>query len=432
MSEKLSTEDKEEIKNGLTALNTHYKEPYIQVKDDLTFASGNHYDDTELATRGDQRPNSVLDMTGKIVKRIVNPTRQTPYKAEIKPTDEDMAEKLAPITEQLQSILDDTVNSQESREAIDTAFSTCVPSGYGDMVMGLDFVDNDSLDQVATIERIIDPTAVKIDPFAEKIDGSDANYAAVVRYIDKVAAEKRHGKDTFINEDDWGDSIYAEWDWKENSIPEVFYYSKEPYKVTRIFAPDGDHHDLGQGQKMPKDVPEGVKTRTITKYKVKLRHLIGETLINTIEIPMENIPIYPVYGEVNYENDSITYSGIVKIVRPIQKGIDNYFNSEQEQVASAPISQWLLAYGQDEGNPDDWNNSNKRVKNLRYKVVRDPESGAIAPPPQRVDNTVQTASLIASRVQLQRDMGEAVGMPDVAFGMLEGANQSGKSVINIE
>ena len=425
---RLDGDRKETIKKNVNDAQDYLGPIYDEVKADLIFDSGGQYSDS-VTTAREGRPCEVLNLVKKYRKRIVNPTKQNPYKAEIEFKDEKLAGQ-TDLQPKLQGILDSTVNSQEGREATLQALSTAVASGYGYVIAGVDFTDDNSMDQKVTLTKVKDPTSIGVSRH-DSIDGSDLRFGFHHDVIDKEVAKELYGEDSVIQKDDWVDSVFSKWDYEQDTVPEMVYYWKEPYKVTRVFDSSGEFKDLEKGMKLPDELPEGVQTRKITKYKVNFVHIVGNNEVDSGELPFDTIPIFPVYGEVKYTEERIKYSGIVDVVRDVQTSINYIKSSESEIISTAPISQWVMATGQAKSRPDDWGESNVKAKVLMYDVVNDPKTGAVmAQPPMRVDNTVQTQSLVATRVQNMRDMGEALGMPDVAFGMVEGTQQSGKSVVS--
>ncbi len=425
---RIDEEKKAEIKKNINDTQEYLGDIYEQVKADLMFESGDQYGGDVLQAR-EGRPNNVLNLTKKYKKRIVNPTKQNPYKAEIEFKDEKLAGQ-TDLQPKLQDLLDNTVNSQGGREATLQALSTAVTSGYGYILAGVDYTDENSMDQKVTITKVTDPTSVGVSRH-NNIDGSDIRYGFHHDRMDKDVAKSLYGDDAVILQEDWMDSLFSKWDYEQDTVPEMVYYWREPYKITRVFDSNGEFQDLEEGMKLPDELPEGVQTRKITKYKVNFVHIVGNEEVDSGELPFDSIPIFPVYGEVKYKDERIQYSGIVDVVRDIQVSINYIKSSEDEMIALSPLSQWVMAVGQAKSHPDDWGESNVKPKVLMYDVITDPKSGAvIAQPPVRVDNMVQTQSLINSRVQNMRDMGEALGMPDVAFGMVEGSQQSGKSVVS--
>ena len=426
---RLKQDKKDEIKRNIDSAHERLNTTYDVVKSDLTFESGNQYTSEQTLARGDSRPSNVVNMCKRVKKRIVNPTKQTPYRAEIHLKDEKIVNESA-LQKKLQDLLDSTINSHKGREAIDTAFSTQVVAGYGGFGIGVEYTDNESMDQKLVLKRKIDPTSVYTSRF-EEIDGSDMRYFFEHDRIDNDVAKELYGDDSIITEGDWSESLFSKWDYEENTTPEMVYYYKDPYKVTRVFDSNGGFRDLEKGEKLPSPLPEEFQKRVITKYKIKFCHIVGSELVEEGELPGETLPWFPCLGELNYSDDKICYTGFISLVRDVQTSINFIKSSEDENIANTPISQWLMAAGQAESNPEDWAESNYSPKILTYDLVSDPKTGAvITTPPQRVDNTVQTQSLIMSRQENISLMMEMLGMPPVAWGQVEGAQQSGASVIS--
>lgn len=419
---RIDSERESEIKERLVQLDKFY-DFREQLKDELCFMSGDQFSQEEQDARGNNRPCLVFNYSKKYKDRIVNPTKQTPYKSTIRHKDDDISGKMD-LEEKLQEILDDTVNSQIGRESIDTSFDTTVTCGYGYIGLGVDYVGDKSLYQKVVLNRVIDPVCAMIEP-GERIDGSDSNFGVYIKTTDSKMAKEKYGEDALIDSAFWAGSMYSILPFDESRTPELMFYEKVNKKIIRGFGEDGT-----QDFEKKEDVPEGMETRVIDKYEVRITKLIGNEVVYDETLPIDSIMIYPFYGEPLYEKERVRYTGLVHLLKDNAKSLNFIENSISEQISVAPISQWAMAEGQDESHPDHWSESNVSTRVLKYDFVKDPETGAMAPPPFRVDNTVQVASLIAAKQDKINSMGVLTGMPDVAFGMLEGANQSAKSVIS--
>lgn len=404
------------VQEKMSTLNGYWSQTYDYMEDQLEFRDGDQWDDKiESERTTDGRPSLVLNMTKTYVNRIVNPMRQNPVGVRINTDDTDFTELLSGIVREVE-------HKSRAVEAYETAYENAVTCGLGWIKVGTDYENDESLEQKISIEIVRNPMSVWLDPFSDRIDGSDAKYGVCVTYMDSKAAKEEYG-DEAVGQGMAGIDIYEKWTVPDDSTADVTYYELETKKIKRYWLEDGTTVD---------EEPEFyVQMREIEEKQCKVVRFVGNKLIGEpMYLPIPFLPLIPVYGDrLNLQRYSdIRLGGLIHWIQDSQKMVNFYASNELELAALAPKSPWVLAEGQVEGYEDIWATANTKSHSfLPYK----PENlhGQMAPPPQRADNTAQTGGLIQSRAQAQQDMGREIGIFDSMFGAVEAANEAGKTNI---
>jgi hypothetical protein len=286
--------------------------------------------------------------------------------------------------------LEQAVRAVEHRynasEAYDTAFECSCSAGLGWLLVGV-YDEKGRAKVRVTSPR--NPCSVYIDPWSQQIDGSDAEWAVVVGYLNKKRAIREYGEEIDGSID--GLDCYSSFAVPSDSIAEVLLYTRKD---------DGFE---------------------VTKF-------VGQKPVETSFIAdCPYVPVVPVYGDfVDMENSTLHVAGIVRKVRDAQRMVNFYASNEAELAALAPRSPFVAAFGQTEGAENDWATANSKAHDvLKYNPIS--VAGVLVPRPDRVDNTAQTAPLIASKTDSIAMFSRLTGMGDHMWG--SGQSESGISRI---
>ena len=158
---------------------------------ELDFSSGNHWSDAEKKIRAG-RPCLVIDKTQKYVDKVAGYFRQNPPGSVVKPrynASQDVAKILTGYTRSL-------LSSQSAKACIQTAGEHLTKVGFGYLFVSYDSEGPRAINEfIPRLVRVEDPRSVRIDPSSTEADGSDAEWAMLLRKVEKERAETLYGKD---------------------------------------------------------------------------------------------------------------------------------------------------------------------------------------------------------------------------------------------
>ena len=413
---------KAKFKSFLSNTSTLYSEQQEFTAWGLRFASGRQWEDGVIERRSnDNRPSVTNNWVRPYGNRIINPIRKNPLRPKIKLADKEL-------TEIIQGKINDIDVNSRSKEAVECAMESQVFGGMGFIRVSTDYIDNENLEQKICIDKVDNPAQCWLGAHQE-IDGSDAREGAFMSYITKDMAIEKWGEEV-AKASSYDLDIYGAWAVPSGSIADATYYHIKEKSHWRYFFEDGSFFD---------EIPDNVEKeeflayvtnkRRVSENVVECHRFVGNAIVEHTTLPIEYIPIIPVYGDRLYleDTDNRKWGGISYWLKDSQQAYNYYKSNELELVSKAPKSPWLVAEGQLEGYEDDWDNANtSSVPYLTYKptsLLQQPVS-----PPFRADNQAQTQGLMQSAMAISQDMGSLIGVTLGMMGEMQGANESGVSV----
>ena len=186
----------------------------------------------------------------------------------------------------------------------------------------------------------------------------------------------------------------------------------EPRSKSYIRAKYGEEWVTDKGVRPIVNVSDNKNVDTmviVTYYRVEdgkctvYRLLNKDFLEKPVQIDLDRVPVFPVYGERCWVNDEVIYQGLVRKAMPIQKVLNYAWTQLAERMAIAPKPTWLTTPEAVENFDDGYRNfSNNLNPLLLYN--RTSEDGKIKyDAPQRLDNRVQfddITGIISSNLEL--------------------------------
>lgn len=179
-----------------------------------------------------------------------------------------------------------------------------------------------------------------------------------------------------------------------------------------IRAKYGEEWVSDRGQMARVNVSDNKSSDTmciVTYYRVEDGHCTVYRLLNDdfleepVQLDLDRVPVFPVYGERTWDCDDVIYQGIVRKGAPIQKILNYSFTQLAERMAQAPKPTWLTRPEAVEDYEDGYRNF---ANNLNPLLLFNPvsEDGKEKyEPPQRMDNRVQfddITGIIGSNLEL--------------------------------
>lgn len=347
----------------------HYKKLLDRIKNDKKYLNDNEWDKEDIEILGSDRSRNKLNVVKNAVRTIVNTYRQAPYKWKV------IDSMLQADSKALNSVSDKFLAQPDNITATLQALENAVSFGLGVLV-----ISNDT-DVMGNVEPVLysirDLDQVYLDADISKLNGSDAEEAAIVELKNKNFIQRTYGIDiTTIDRPEV--DIDEEYDRKEYA-PVVTYYKK---------------------------ANEGVEV-----YK-----LVGNDVIETILLPLTYIPVVPVFGETVYDDDDeFSYTGVVSQMKPIQKLINYAYSNILVRLASSPKNTWLADSEAIEGMEKYYKDSNKTLNPLLIHNSWSPDGKRELPKPERINNEIQLGDVGEMFSQSLQMVNSIIGIPAVGL-----------------
>jgi hypothetical protein len=393
---------------------------------ELDFSSGNHWTDAEKVIRAG-RPCLVVDKTQKYVDKVAGYFRQNPPGALVKPrynASKDVATVLTGYTRSL-------LSSSSAKACIQTAGEHLTKVGFGYLYVSYEAEGPRAINEfVPKLVRIEDPRSVRIDPSSTESDGSDAEWAMLLRKVEKEKAETLYGEDvtsfsglSSSGLEQWTDSnaiVLADYWWKEY-IDDTLYACEDPAT--------GEQFRLWSGEfdKKKKEI-HGLKIKIQHNAKraiVKYALVSGAKVIESKDWPGLHIPIVPAYGRQIWIDGVSTYSGMIGATIDAQKLVDYYVSTSAEVTALAPRVPYWMTPLQAEGHEQSIENS---VVSNPVVLYFNPDP-ANPGQPQRNQQTTDISPLLNAVQAATADLADVTGIYEASLGQ-ESTQKSGVAIEN--
>ena len=308
---------------------------YENIKDDRKYISGDQNDKVDKKLIGDNVTECRLNVVGNAVRTIVNTYLPNQYKWSYENQEE--------LTQKADEFLSDIDNNTAAVEALSNAIAT----GLGVLVFSTDYDIDGSVKPC--LYSVSDVTNVRLDPVATKLNFADAKRAAIIELKPKEWVEDTYGVGSFMEKPLI--DIQDNYDHKQY-MPLVTYYLK--------------------------------KDNAINVYK-----LMGTEVVEQITLPYSYIPVVPVFGEQIWDNGKLTYCGITKQMRPIQRLINYAYRQLILRCAKAPKNTWLADTESTENYGEFYKNSDISLNPfLKYRAWSTDGKRQL-PPPTRLPNNFE-------------------------------------------
>ena len=308
---------------------------YENIKDDRKFIAGDQNDKVDKKLIGDNVTECRLNVVGNAVRTIVNTYLPNQYKWAYEDQEE--------LTQKADEFLSDIDNNTAAVEALSNAIAT----GLGILVFSTDYDIDGSVKPC--LYSVSDVTNVRLDPVATKLNFADAKRAAIIELKPKEWIEETYGVGSFMEKPLI--DIQDNYDHKQY-MPLVTYYLK--------------------------------KDNAINVYK-----LMGTEVVEQITLPYSYIPVVPVFGEQIWDDGKLTYCGITKQMRPIQRLINYAYRQLILRCAKAPKNTWLADTESTENYGEFYKNSDISLNPfLKYRAWSTDGKRQL-PPPTRLPNNFE-------------------------------------------
>lgn len=360
-----------------------YKNLVNRIKDEKKYISTTQYSKADIDVLGEDRTKNQLNVVKNAIRTIINTYRETPYRWRVvdKMTNKDSETMNAAGI----NFLENPDNATAAIEALESATSF----GLGVLVLTTDYgVDGNPEPVMYSISNLDN---VYLDPDITKTNGADAHAAAIVELKSREWVESEFGIDISTIDKPLVD-IDEEYDRKEY-MPLVTYYKKNK---------------------------EGV-----TVYR-----MIGNEIVEAIPLPLTYIPIIPVFGEKCYEDEKLSWTGIVSQMEGVQKLINYAYTNVLIRLAVSPKNQWITDSESIEGNESYFKNSNKTLNPLLIYNSWSSDRKRELPKPERLSNEIPLGDVGEMFSQSLQMVNNIIGIP--AIGLESEVEKSATEVLTNE
>lgn len=280
--------------------NNRFADTMNRAVSDLRRYSGEFWNkDTVKKYKRGKRTNLSLNNWCTLANAISSPMSGSPWHVEL--TDNNMSD--------IQEMIDQVESDSDNKSAIVDAFRKAVLTGYGFVVLST--VEDDMTGEVKLIvESASHIDAIAVDPSCNNVDCSDAEEGAVINYISIKKAKRLYGEDVVPfsypgRECTIAFSQFSQWNIPEDSVAVISYYVKS---------------DTG-----------------VTLYKI-----VGDKVVDTIELSIKFIPIIRFAGNEIYELDQINYNGIVQQTLNLELGANIAYSTLIERVGRSAKANYMV------------------------------------------------------------------------------------------
>lgn len=285
----------------LTKSDDRFSTTIERAVSDMRRYSGDFWDKSTVKKykRG-KKTNLVLNNWNPMVNAISSPISNSPWHIEL--TQDNMGE--------IQTNIDAIESDSDNKSAITDAFRKAVLTGYGFLVVTT-VQDELTGEPKVIVESASHIDAVAIDPNCSNVDCSDAEEGAIINYISVRKAKRLYGEDvvpmSYPNvECSIAFSQFDQWDIPDDSVAVISYFVKN----------DRDFVDM---------------------YKI-----VGDKVVQRMELPIKYIPIIRIAGNEIYESDQINYNGIVQQTMSLVLGTNIAYSTLIERVGRSAKANYMV------------------------------------------------------------------------------------------
>lgn len=345
-----------------------YKDLIERVKEDKKFLSGEQYSKEDIEVLGKDRTANKLNIVRNAVRTVSNTYRECTYRWNVIDT------ATSKNSEMLNQFGINFLENPDNETAVIETLESSVSFGLGVMVVTTDLSIDGSPEPV--LYNVKELTNVYLDPDISKTNGSDATAAAIVELKSRKYVENEYGVD-FSSIDTPEVDIEEEYDRKEY-MPLVTYWTK-------------------------------------VKGVVMCYKMLGNSVIETIQLPMTYIPVIPVFGERAFIDGKPSWTGLVNQMKGLQKLINYAYSNILVRLATSPKNTWLCDSESIEGNEKYFRDSNKTLNPLLIYNKWSGDGKRELEPPQRLSNEIQLGDVGEMFSQSLQMVNTVIGIPAVGL-----------------
>lgn len=346
------------ISDKLEDSSDYYSSLISRKKRDIEIYSGNFWNNDMISTYDrNGRVCSSFTQYSKFANAIVSPFSRSAYHCEIEDNDGKFT--------QIQDEIDKFENDSNTKYTILCAVKNACITGTGFIVLSIE-------DNKIFPELVRDVGQVALDPNIIELDGSDAEYGAIVTYISITKAKRLYGKDV-VNYDKTSklSCIGDQWSIPNDSVPLVSFYEINNSGVCELTKVCGN-----------------------------------KVIMDTVQLPFKRIPIYRICFNEVIRNGKVDYNGIVDMTSDIMLAQSIAFSTIIERANRSPKANYMMEVSQLDGLEEFY----KRL-NTKESLVCLYNGEKVNTPPVPITETYQTTDLQATIDTTANLMSQVIGVP---------------------
>jgi hypothetical protein len=330
-----------------------------EAKIDLEFAAGNQWDQADVQQRnamgqGIRRPCLTFNKLTGPINQVANQARMNKPDLEALPVDSSGDADTARVIE---GMIRHIEYASKADQVYETSLDQSTKGGFGYFKVTTRYCGNKTFNQELRIERILNPFAVLMDPYAKEADKSDAKWAFELEWFPRQEYKDEFG-DTEVarmNFFDGGQNPAPAWITQDGVLVARYWYVEIEIKtLVGIQWPDGAVTNEYL-EDMPAELPPGIQfavdengdriEREDQIRHVKMCRINGVEVLDETDWKGQWIPILATLGEEMYiENKRYLFS-LIRFARDPQKLYNFYRSSEAETVMLGTKAPWIGAKG---------------------------------------------------------------------------------------
>lgn len=329
----------EDLKSFIKDSQSRWGDLKQRIKEDRSFLSGEQFEDIDDRIMGKNRIKEAVNVVSNTCNSIASNYAKYPFSW------------MTDIME-VNGAIDSFLHSNQNGDASTLALRDSVSFGLGVMVVSTDYnLFNKQVEPI--IYAVSNTENVFLDPCISTIDGSDAQKAAIVEIKSRQFIKNTYGVE-FLAETDPNTDLY--------SIPGLTYDRKFEQPIITYYVKES-----------------GV---------VKIYTFLNGQIVDVNEIRSDYIPVVPVFGERTWDDDKITYQGIVRKAKPVQKLINYAYMNLCERLSVSPKNVFIASRDAIQNVEQYWKDANKSLNPLLIYNAKDSKGNPVEAP-SRVDNAVR-------------------------------------------
>jgi hypothetical protein len=394
-----STPSAKEIRAAYTDYMSDWQHIRDEAKIDMRYVAGDPWDPADRAQREDAgRPCISLDELNQYLNQYNNNLRQNKRAIQLIPLGEGANDKDAARRESIVRGIENRSNAPSGAYII--AAENAASRSYGFALLRTEFQDDKSFDQQITIQPVLDPDTILLNPGYEKPDASDVEDGFVLKRIRKAEFKRKYpnaDKVSFTADDMRGDKkpwigdkdlMIAEY-WKKHLVPRTLLLVKGPAGETIVWEDEIEGIKRDARNKIKKGPIEVLRERQVMTPEVWQYLTNGLEILDDVEWAGSRVPIISCFGkEIWYDDGDGSRRhllSMVRLARDAQMLFAYLATQECEEAGMTPKAPFAGAKGQFESAREQWELINKQpYAFIEYDIVVDgAANGQALPPPSR-------------------------------------------------
>ncbi len=319
------------------------------------------WEDIWYSAVGDKRPRYTFDLTSHIVDQVAGEFHKSDFSIDIKPKSGGNDPELAKVYD---GLVRNIIEMSDGTHVFNSAGAKMVKCGLAGWRVVQKFIDDDSFEQDLAIEPLNNFTdRVWFDVNSEKQDRSDSEFAFVMQAFSERAYKEKwpKGSGQGVTNDRQHLSYFQQAD---KVVVGEFYYRKS-FDRTLVLMSNGmvfdeDSEEYKKVKDELKDAGVVEKNRRTRKaHKVFVRQFDGaDWLGKAQETVFQNIPVVPVYGNFDIQENKVIYWGLVEKLLDPQRVLNYALSREVEEGALSPRQKFIATLEQVAGHEQEWESMN--------------------------------------------------------------------------